>query len=548
MTRRRMLGVLVGLLAAAAGLGVAEGLAAISSGPSPVYAVGTWAIDVSPLWLSDWAIEEFGANNKNVLVGGMLVTMALIAAVAGFVGTFARRTALALGAATWAVGVLAVATVRGVDDSPIVRVGPTVLGLLASTAALAWLLAVLPKPAAEPLRASGFVLTERTPPEPDVPAGPERPAVIVPGRVPDGFDRRGFLQAAGTVGAIAAIGGVAREIGGSQTSGLGAVGRLPAPFSPARKVVEADFMLPKLSPYFTANADFYRVDTSIVVPRLDARTWKLRITGMVENPLEITYDELLRGKAIERDITLTCVDNEVGGQLLGNARWLGIPIRDVLAAARPKPGADAVHSRSADGWSAGTPLSALTDPKRDSMFAIGMNGVPLPVNHGFPVRMVVPGHYGFVSATKWVTELEVTRFDAFEAYWTKRGWAAQAPIKTQSRIELPVPYSEIERGRTTIAGMAWAQHRGISKVEVQVSEVDEVDAPWRTARLTPWNNADTWRQWEIEWDLPLGTHNISVRATDGTGVRQPETATAPFPVGADGWHSVLTQVRKDPIA
>ncbi len=557
---RRLLGVVVGLLAAAAGLGAAEGLAALVDGPSPVYAVGTWAIDTSPSWLREWAIDNFGVNDKKVLIGGMLATMGLIALIAGFLGTWSRRAALGVTAATWAVAVLAVATVRGSHDALPVQVGPTVVGLVVSLAGLAWLLHAMPGSGAAtdpvvpatgdadaPPKAS-ITLTERTPPAPPVEVSPERPAVMIPTRRPGepAFDRRGFMQAAGTVGAVAIVGGVARQVGGgSITSGLGEVPPLPVPASPARQVVKADFQIPKLSPYFTPTKDFYRIDTSLFVPQVSANSWKLRIHGMVENPMTITYEDLIRAKMIERDVTLCCVSNEIGGDLIGNARWLGVPIRDLLAVARPKKGADAVHSRSVDGWTAGTPLSALTDPKRDAMLAVGMNGVPLPPDHGYPVRMVVPGLYGFVSATKWVVDIEVTRFDQFQAYWTKRDWAVQAPVKTQSRIELPVPYAEIPKGKTTIAGMAWAQHRGISKVEVQVGDAD---APWRTARLAPWNNKDTWRQWEIDWDLSLGTQSVSVRATDGDGVLQTDQNTAPIPDGASGWHQVLTQVREKPLS
>jgi DMSO/TMAO reductase YedYZ molybdopterin-dependent catalytic subunit len=315
------------------------------------------------------------------------------------------------------------------------------------------------------------------------------------------------------------------------------VARLPKPAYAAPAVTGADFGLVGLTPYFTPNGDFYRVDTSLQVPQLDARTWELRIDGMVENPVTIRYADLLAGRLIERDVTLTCVSNEVGGDLVGNARWLGLPIRDLLAAARPKAGADAVRSHSVDGWTAGTPLSALTDPGRDAMLAIGMNGVPLPAEHGYPVRMVVPGLYGYVSATKWVTRLEVTRFDAFQAYWTRRGWAPQGPVKTESRIDLPRPYGEIRPGRTTIAGVAWAQHRGIAKVEVQVD-----DGAWQTATLAAWDNPDTWRQWRLDWTAPRGTHNLTVRATDGTGAVQTAQITQTIPDGATGYDTFPEQV------
>lgn len=353
------------------------------------------------------------------------------------------------------------------------------------------------------------------------------------------MDRRDLLLAVGGLGALGLTGGALWQVKGTEsnfeTRGIVA---LPRPASPAPVVRRADFGLPGLSPYLTPNRDFYRIDTSLVVPRLDLRTWRLKIGGMVENPITLTYEDILAARLIERDVTLTCVSNEVGGYYAGNARWLGLPIAEVLKAARPLPGADAVKSKSVDGWTAGTPLTALTDPGRDAMFAIGMNGESLPYDHGFPVRMVVPGLYGYVSATKWVTELEVTRFDEFEAYWTQRGWAEQGPIKTQSRLELPQPSAEIPAGATTIAGVAWAQHRGISKVEAQIG-----DEPWRPAELAPWDNVDTWRQWRLTgWRAAPGTYPITVRAYDGAGVVQTEMNAATVPDGASGYHSVISFV------
>lgn len=567
MTRIRLLGGVCGVLAALAGLGAAEGTAALLDGPSPIIAVGTWAIDVSPQWLTKWAIATFGVNDKTVLVAGVTGTVALLGALAGLIGVHRPRIGVGLTVGLGLVGLLAATTVRGATDAAAVRAGPALVALIVGTGGLAWMLdALRPRepdasshpvgplevgvPAAGPdqgeLRGSGAVLSERpVPPASGSPASadqPERPAVIIPGRRPGAaaLDRRAFVRAVGAVGVVGLAGGGLWQWQGTgtgyETRGLV---RLPAAADTARRVSGADLRLPGLSPYFTANRDFYRVDTALVVPQLDSRTWRLKIHGMVEKPLTLTFDDLLRARLIERDITLTCVSNEIGGDLVGNARWLGVPIRDVLALARPRAGADAVKSTSVDGWTAGTPLSALTDPKRDAMLAIGMNGEPLPYHHGFPVRMVVPGLYGFVSATKWVTEIEVTRYTDFEAYWTQRDWAVQAPIKTQSRIELPVPYSEIKPGRTVVAGVAWAQHRGISKVEVQIGEPD---APWRTATLAPWNNVDTWRQWRLEWNAPDGTHNLAVRATDGTGEVQTFQQTPPIPDGAAGHHNVLSQV------
>jgi DMSO/TMAO reductase YedYZ molybdopterin-dependent catalytic subunit len=554
MVRTRLLGVACGLLAAAAGLAVAEGVASIIGGPSPVVAVGTWAIDTSPQDLTEFAIRNFQANDKKVLVTGVLCTVALLGALAGAIGVQARRFGVALAAATGAIGVLAVATVRGVHDNPVVRVSPALAALVVSTAGLWWLLSSMPKPvsvavsagapppappAAEPPRAVGLLVRERVEAPAPVGDGPERPVVMIPGRRrAPGMDRRDFLRGAATLGAVGAVGlGAWRWDGATTDLGAPVGAVLPRPASPAATVTGADFRLPGLSPYFTPTGDFYRVDTSIVIPHVNAASWKLKITGMVDNPITISYQDLLRGRLIERDVTLTCVSNEVGGDLIGNARWLGVPIREVLRAAGVRPGADAIKSTSIDGWTAGTPLSALTDPNRDAMFAIGMNGAALPAEHGYPVRMVVPGLYGYVSATKWVTHLEVTRFSDFEAYWTKRGWAAQGPIKTEARLELPVPYSEIKPGATTIAGVAWAQHRGISKVEVQVD-----DEPWRTATLAPWNNVDTWRQWKIDWDARNGTHNLAVRATDGTGAVQVATNAPTVPDGATGYHNTLARV------
>lgn len=555
----RFRGAVAGLLAAAAGLGVAEALAAVVSGPSPVVAVGTWAIDTSPQSLTEWAIRHFHAEDKKVLVCGVLTTLALLAALAGWIGASSRRAALGMSTTIGVIAVIAGATVRGSHGSQFVRLLPAVAALVVSTASLHRLLGALPdRPGAPP---PGLDETEpagpsadRPPParlsirehgEPALDRAPdmERPAVIIPyGHSPPPLERREFVRTAGTVGALALTGAVVRELAGSQHGRGGLVGKLPAAWSPAPGVSGADFNIAGLTPYFTPNAQFYRVDTAIEVPQLNAGGWELRIDGMVENPLTITYDDLVRARLIERDVTLTCVSDEVGGNLISNARWLGLTIRELLAAARPKTGADAVRSHSIDGWTAGTPLSALTDPGRDAMLAIGMNSVPLPAEHGYPVRMVVPGLYGYVSATKWLTRIEVTRFDAFQAYWTQRGWAPQAPIKTESRLDLPKPYQEIAPGPTTIAGIAWAQHRGISKVEVQVD-----DQPWRTATLTQWHNPDTWRQWQIPWNAPLGTHNLQIRATDSTGAVQTDKNAQTVPDGASGWDQGVTPVVRHPV-
>lgn len=576
---RQALGALGGVVSAAAGVAAAEGTAAVLDGTSPVTGVATWVIDRSPYGVVRWAIDSFGSADKVVLVGGILATIGVLAAVAGWVGVRRPAPALGMAATLGAVGLLAAGTARASADALPERLVPSLVAMVVSTLALWAALRALrrsapvpvvasaggsepwpddERPAADvmaavadaggageagpPRRARGYVAADRpTGPEPEWPGGPERPAVVIPGRRPGedppGFDRRGFLTAMGAAGIVGVSGGTAwRAFGGSGLDTRAV--QIAHPQSRAPRVVDADFGIPKVSPYFTPTKDFYRVDTSIIVPQVRADEWELRIHGMVERPVTLTYADLMRRRLVERDITLACVSNEIGGDLVGNARWVGARIDEILREARPKAGANAVKQTSVDGWTCGTPLSALTDG-RDSILAVAMNGEPLTPEHGFPVRMVVPGLYGFVSATKWVVDIEVTRFDLFEAYWTPRGWAEQAPIKTQTRLETPRPYGDQPPGPTTVAGVAWAQGRGISKVEIQVD-----DGPWQTATLAPWYNKDTWRHWKWEWDAPRDhrTFNLAVRAYDGKGVVQTEKVSPSLPDGVSGYHYALTTV------
>jgi DMSO/TMAO reductase YedYZ molybdopterin-dependent catalytic subunit len=291
-----------------------------------------------------------------------------------------------------------------------------------------------------------------------------------------------------------------------------------------------------ITPFVTPNDEFYRIDTALLIPNVGVEDWTLQVTGMVDNPFELTFDQLQRYEIVEADVTLACVSNEVGGNLVGNARWRGVRLADVLADARVQPGADQLVGRAVDGFTTGAPLEVVTDG-RDALIAIGMNGEPLPRRHGFPARLVVPGLYGYVSATKWLAELELTTFDAFDAYWVPRGWAERAPIKTQSRIDVPRPLATIAPGPTAVAGVAWAQTRGISRVEVQVD-----DGPWQEARLSEEVGADTWRQWVHEWDATPGSHDLRVRATDGTGETQTAERQPPRPDGATGQHGIVVTV------
>jgi DMSO/TMAO reductase YedYZ molybdopterin-dependent catalytic subunit len=311
---------------------------------------------------------------------------------------------------------------------------------------------------------------------------------------------------------------------------------LPTPSSPAAPLpAGADLAerVPGLTPLFTANSDFYRVDTAITVPQLSPSEYSLALTGMFDSPRSSTLTELFeRDDLIERDITLTCVSNEVGGTLASTARWIGVPLGAFLREAGVQSGSDQLVCRSSDGMTIGTPTRSALDVE-DAMLAIGMNGEPLPVENGFPVRMLIPGLYGYVSACKWLTGIEATTYDAFDAYWTARDWAIDGPIKVFSRIDTPAPLRQFPAGRQPVAGVAWAQTRGIARVEVKVDDADFVDA-----ELAPEVDADLWRQWVLRVEFAPGQHQLTVRATDRAGTVQTDQRAAPFPDGASGWHSV----------
>jgi DMSO/TMAO reductase YedYZ molybdopterin-dependent catalytic subunit len=355
-----------------------------------------------------------------------------------------------------------------------------------------------------------------------------------------GFDRRGFLVASAGTGALAALagfGGRAVQKARFDAAGSRAGIRLPAAADPAPALpATARAAVPGLDPYVTPNRDFYRVDTALVVPQVPADTWSLRVHGMVDREVSLSYQDLLDRDLVERDITMTCVSNEVGGRLVGTARWLGAPLKALLDEAGVRPGADQILSTSSDGMTIGTPTAVVMDG-RDAMLAVGMNGEPLPLEHGFPVRMLVPGLYGYVSATKWVVDLELTTFAAATPYWVKRGWVERAPIRTSSRIDVPRPLAEVAAGRVAVAGVAWAQHVGIAKVEVQVD-----GGQWTEARLATAPSTDLWVQWVYEWDAAAGPHTLAVRATDRSGRTQTDSRARPFPSGSTGRHSVVVTV------
>lgn len=500
-----------GLAAAGAGLGGAELVAAaVRPEAAPVVAVAAAVVDATPTPIKELAVATFGTYDKPLLLGGVvtvLVGIAVLTAIAAW-----RRPRLGFLVAG-VLGLLGATCAALRPDAGLLDVLPSLLG--AATAGAVYRL--LSRIAA---RAAAAGTSTPTPPLP--------------------MERRWFLLATGaTVVAAAAAAGGGRAIQGYRfrAAASRAAVRLPRPARPARPLPStADLRVPGLSPFVTPNRDFYRIDTALVIPQVPAESWQLRIHGMVERPLTVDFRQLLARPLIEVDATLTCVSNEVGGRYVGNARWLGVALADLLRDAGIHRGADQIVARSADGMTIGTPLEAVLDG-RDAILAVAMNGEPLPLAHGFPARMLVPGLYGYVSACKWMVEAELTTFASYDAYWVRRGWAEQAPIKTGSRIDTPKPGARLRAGEVTIAGVAWAQHRGISRVEVQVD-----DAPWRDAALADVPGIDTWRQWRHTWDATPGRHRLRVRATDGDGRTQTAAAADPLPDGASGWHSVTVRV------
>jgi len=508
-------GAVGGLLAGAAGLAVAEVVASVLGGvTSPLLAVADVTVDLTPRPVKEWAVATFGSADKAVLLGGVLVVLAGLLAAVGMRGMRRPRRALLGMLLLNLLGVAAAAMDRTADAPIAARLVAPAVGLVVSVSALVLLLHAM-RP-----RLSVF-----------------RPNRVEGDDLPATFDRRRFMMTALAVGSVATAGVVAGRQPNAASRSRSAVA-IPRPTRAAAPLsAGASFDVNGLAPHLSSNAAFYRVDTALVVPELAAADYRLRIHGLVDQPLELSYADLLSRRLVERRVTLTCVSNPVGGGLIDNTTWIGVPVADLLAEAGVREGADAVKSTSADEMTIGTPLSALTDG-RDALLAVAMGGKPLPVEHGFPVRMVVPGLYGYVSATKWLVDLEVTRFADFTAYWTERGYAARAPIKTSSRIDVPRGLARLEAGPTTVAGLAWAQDRGIDAVEVRVD-----DEPWQRAELAVEDNEDTWRQWRWTWDATAGTHQLQVRATDRTGNTQTSRREPVAPDGATGWHTVTVDVR-----
>ncbi len=499
-------GAFAGLIGAAVALGVSELISGVlSPGSSLIAAVGQTIIDLQPPGAKDFVVALFGTNDKLALEIIVTGTALAIGTLLGYLGR--DRFAIAAGGfvAFGIVGFLAV--LRLPLASPAIGALSAGVAVIAGIQVMSWLMQTARR-------------TETADPR----AG-----------MPD-WRRRNLLLTGSAIGVAALAGGVVGRMFGARSSVAPAEANDQIP--PASEVVAAlptgADLAPQvggLTPIVVPNDRFYQIDTALLTPIVDSATWQLRIHGMVDRETTLTWDELVAMPLFEQYVTIACVSNEIGGNLVGNAKWTGVRLREVLDLAGVQAGADQLVGRSVDGWTAGMPTSWVMDPAREAMIAVRMNDDPLPPRHGFPARLIVPGLYGYVSATKWLAELELTTLEAFDAYWVPLGWAKEAPILTQSRIDTPRPGS-VAAGRVPIAGVAWAPDRGISKVEVGI------DGQWQEARLSSPISDATWVQWVYDWNSTPGRHHIEVRATDGNGEVQTDQRTPPAPDGARGWHSV----------
>lgn len=510
-----------GAIAAGVTIAVAELIAAFVAGaPSLVIAIGDLVIDLQPPGAKDLMVELFGEADKLVLNVMIVVAAVVIAALVGIAAR--RRWSWGVIGFLVAGGVAAVAALRQPLTDRLFAVLTVVAAVAAGLLVLRWLLSFT-RPAWAP--AGGGT------------------ADAVAGTMPD-WDRRGFLVAGGAaaVGALV-VGGLGRRLLEGRPAGPRADDALPpvtaggSPRPGPSLPPGAELPVEGITPLVVPNDRFYRIDTALLVPRVDVTTWALTVKGMVEREVRLTYEDLRAMPLFDQYVTIACVSNKVGGDLVGNALWTGVRLREVLAMAEPSDGATQTVGRSVDGFTAGFPTAWAMDPSREPMIAIGMNGEPLPADHGYPARLIIPGLYGYVSATKWLRDIELTTWEGFDAYWVPLGWAKEGPILTQSRIDKPRNGAGLTMGPVEIAGVAWAPDRGVERVEVQVDEEGWVEA----TMSTPLNDA-TWVQWVRPWDATPGRHTIRVRATDGTGEVQTAEVTSPAPDGARGYHTIEVDV------
>ena len=562
---------LVGIVTALVALAVAQLVAALLSSPigAPVSAVGELSINHTPAAVKDFAIREFGSNDKTVLVWGIRGVLIIFAAVIGILAVRKLWQGMVGLAVFGAIGIYAALSQPTATATDVL---PSLIGAVGAAFALRYFASLAARLTAD--RGSGASPAEVRPTQP----GPTPPASAQPGaaqppaagssatppgaawvpqpgpawRPVESFgrsagdlvaDRRRFLLGSAATAAVSLI----AYAGGSwlaETRDVNAIQhalKLPAPAVPAHPLPPgANLHIPGLSSFITPNNNFYRVDTAIVLPEIAPANWQLRIHGMVQKELVLSFEDLIKRPLIEDYITLCCVSNPVGGPYIGNAKWLGASLRSLLQEAGIKAGASQLLATSSDGFTSGSPVQLAMESGRDSMLAVAMNDAALPVEHGFPVRQVIPGLYGYVSACKWIVDIEVTTYESAQAYWVPRGWSAQAPIKTESRIDVPTGANPVKAGtRVSIAGVAWAQHKGIEAVEVRIG-----NGPWQPARLAAVPDLDCWRQWVYEWDVSVapGSYLIEARATDKTGYTQTALQEPPEPNGASGYPSVQVNV------
>lgn len=499
-----------GILATLVGMATGHLVASLlNPASSPVLAVGSTVIDLTPTPMKEWAIRQFGSNDKIILIGSVMLGVLVFAAIAGILAR--RRFPLGAGMLVVLVGVAAAAALNR-PAAETIDVVPSLITAIAGVGALWWL---------DRAHRTGTLLRAPAPAEGES-SSPTR---------------RGVLIAMGVLAAAAAVMGTAGRYIGKYRSRPEDI-TLPAAADPAPPLPKGiENQVPGMSKFRTPNADFYRVDTRLDTPIISAEDWTLTIDGDVDNELTFTFDDLLEMPLIERDITLTCVSNSPGGPYVGAARWLGVRLKDLLDQAGVGTKSDQLLSTDFEGMKISTPLDLVMDG-RDAMIAIGMNGEPLPREHGFPARMVVPGLYGFISATKWVTKLTVTTYDAEKAYWTERDWDTDAPIKISARIDTPNALDELKAGENVIGGVAWCQQKGgVAKIEVRID-----GGAWQQAELGPEANNDYWRQWFYKWDAKPGSRTVAARVTSGDGEVQTAAIANPFPGGSSGIQEFLVTV------